>query len=94
MDTQEKAAPRSKHGTAEADGHGDAPIPAPAAQAAESPLMALCKAWMRAGVTDRALFLSDVRAGCPNLWRVADREAQEGTGPTRRRDGNAEGSRR
>ena len=74
--------------------HENGSTASPAAQAAESPLMALCKAWMRAGVTDRALFLSDVRAGCPNLWRVADREAQEGTGPTRRRDGNAEGSRR
>ena len=62
-------------------GHGsfgkqnEVPIPTPEAQAAESPLKALCKTWMRAGVTDRALFLANVRAGCPNLWRPIERNA-------------------
>lgn len=76
MDTQEKAAPCSKHGTAEADGRADLPTPAPTAQAAESPLMGLIKSWMRAAPTDRRLFLADVRAGCPNLWHETERNAR------------------
>jgi hypothetical protein len=48
-------------------------------QAPESALSTLCKSWMRASATDRALFLSDVRAGCPNLWRAIDRDAQGGS---------------
>jgi hypothetical protein len=74
--------------------HENGSTASPAAQAAESPLMGLIKSWMRAAPTDRALFLSDVRAGSPNLWREIDRETQEGTGPTRCRGGNTEGSRR
>lgn len=47
----------------------------PDGQARESGFAAICKAWMRCGPTDRALFLADVRAGCPNLWRSIDRDA-------------------
>lgn len=47
----------------------------PASEAQESRLVTLGKAWMRATGTDRALFLADVRAGCPNLWRTIDRGA-------------------
>ena len=46
----------------------------------ESALAALCKSWMRASGTDRRLFLADVRAGCPNLWRAVEREATGGRG--------------
>ena len=46
------------------------------AQAPESPLAALRKAFMRAGPTDRRLFLQDVRAGAPNLWREIERDAR------------------
>jgi hypothetical protein len=49
--------------------------PMPTAQAAESPLLALCKAWLRAGATDRSLFLADVRAGNPTLWSTIERNA-------------------
>jgi hypothetical protein len=38
-------------------------------QSPESALMTLCKSWMRATTTDRRLFLEDVKAGAPNLWR-------------------------
>jgi hypothetical protein len=76
MDTQEKAALRIERRTAEADGQAEIPTPAPDVQAAESPLMALAKSWMRCGPTDRALFLADVRAGCPNLWRTIERDAR------------------
>lgn len=45
-------------------------------QAPESPLAALCKAFVRAGPTDRRLFLQDVRAGASNLWREVERDAR------------------
>lgn len=41
----------------------------PHGQVMESALMALCKSWMRAGITDRRLFLQDVKEGSRNLWR-------------------------
>ena len=44
------------------------------AAAQESALTSLRRTWLRCGPTDRALFLVDVRAGCPNLWRVAERD--------------------
>ena len=50
----------------------------PDATPQESALTTLCKAWMSCGPTDRRLFLADVRAGCPNLWRAVDREACAG----------------
>ena len=43
-------------------------------QAAQSALASLCKAYMRAGPTDRRLFLEDVRAAAPNLWRQVEAE--------------------
>ena len=46
----------------------------------ESALAALCKSWMRAGGIDRRLFLADVRAGNPNLWRAVERDARGGRG--------------
>lgn len=56
--------------------HENGSTASPAAQAAESPLMAVCKAYMRCGPTERRLFLQDVRAGAPNLWREIDRDAR------------------
>lgn len=41
----------------------------------ESAFMELCKGWMRASGTDRKLFLADIRAGCPNLWKAIERES-------------------
>jgi hypothetical protein len=58
--------------------HADNATPGPEAQ--DSRLAVLVKGWMRATQTDRHLFLSDVRAGCPNLWRAVDREATGGRG--------------
>ena len=53
--------------------HGDGAASAPAVQT-ESAYSALAKAYMRAGKSDRFLFLTDVRAGAPNLWREVERE--------------------
>jgi hypothetical protein len=75
MDAKGKAAPRSERETAEVIGHGENATLAYAAQAPESPLMILVKTWLRCGVTDRALFLADVRAGNPNLWKAVERDA-------------------
>ena len=67
---QEKARPLARVEQCEfATPTHDAQAPAP-----ESALMALCKAYMRAGITDRRLFLRDVRVGAPNLWREVERE--------------------
>jgi len=44
----------------------------PAAKPQESGLTAFCKAYMRCGPTDRRLFLQDVKAAAPNLWREVD----------------------
>lgn len=45
----------------------------------ESALAELCKAYMRTSLTDRRLFLADIRAGAPNLWREIDREEKGGS---------------
>ena len=60
------------------DEHAQCDTPLPAGQAKESALMQLCKAWLRAGATDRRLFLADVHAGNGNLWRAVERDAQRG----------------
>ena len=60
------------------DEHADNATPEPEAQ--DSRLAVLCKAWMRATPTERRLFLEDIRAGAPNLWRDVDREATGGRG--------------
>jgi len=57
--------------------HSNTDIAAGELQAQESPLAALCKAFMRAGPTDRRLFLEDVKTGAPNLWREIDRDARQ-----------------
>lgn len=41
----------------------------------ESALMTLVKSWQRCGPTERRLFLADVHAGSPNLWRTVERDA-------------------
>lgn len=46
-----------------------------AAVAGESALTTLVKAWQRCGPTDRRLFLADICAGSPNLWKAVDRDA-------------------
>ena len=69
---------RSARPTATKEEHADTGTAPTALQ--ESALAALCKSWMRAGATDRRLFLSDVRAGNPNLWRAVERDATGGRG--------------
>ena len=73
--------------------HSDVATPAPDTQAgvAESAHMALTKAWLRCDRTARLLFLSDVRAGCPNLWRETEMafaaERLASTGPKKHPQG-------
>lgn len=45
-----------------------------AAVAEESALTTLVKSWQRCGPTDSRLFLADICAGSPNLWRAVDRD--------------------
>jgi hypothetical protein len=44
-----------------------------------SPLENLREAWLRCDRTDRQLFLGDIRAGCPNLWREIERGMNGGS---------------
>ncbi len=46
-----------------------------AAVAEESDMTRLYKSWQRCGPTDRRLFLADICAGSPNLWKAVDRDA-------------------
>ena len=48
---------------------------APAGAAQESDMTRLYKSWQRCGPTDRRLFLADICAGSPNLWKAVDRDA-------------------
>ena len=45
-----------------------------AAVSEESALTTLVKAWQRCGPTDRRLFLADICAGSPNIWRSVERD--------------------
>ena len=44
-----------------------------------SALERMREAWLRCDRNDRQMFLSDIRAGCPNLWRAVEREGNGGS---------------
>lgn len=54
--------------------HKNGSTASPAAQVAENPLMALCKAWLRASPQAMRELLLDVKGAHPALWATVTRE--------------------
>ncbi len=48
-----------------------------AGAAQESDMTRLYKSWQRCGPTDRRLFLADICAGSPNLWKAVARDGRQ-----------------
>jgi hypothetical protein len=71
----EKEAAPAKEAAKSSSEHLQTDIGSAAEQAQDSRLSVLIKAWLRARVTERRLFIADIRAGNPNLWEAVERDA-------------------